>query len=57
MKHRFLLAALAALFLGGCATEEPKPTDIQRHRVNTMPWNSPPRGQEAVGMGNLINTR
>lgn len=50
-----LLLAYAVVFLGGCASEPPKPTDPER--ISTMPWNRPQPGEGAGMMGGMLNTR
>jgi hypothetical protein len=57
MRRYFLLLAIlcGSLFIGGCASEPPKPTDPAS--VSTMPWNRPERGEGAGMMGDMMNTR
>jgi len=50
-----LLLVGAALLMGGCSTEAPKPTDTAR--VSTIPWNKPEPGEGQGMMGGMMNTR
>ena len=58
MKHRLrllLLVACTPLFLGGCATDAPKPTDPAR--VSTIPFNRPERWESQGMLGGMMGTR
>ncbi|MEI7957723.1 MAG: hypothetical protein WCI40_01335 [Verrucomicrobiota bacterium] len=51
----FLLVLSGSLFVGGCATEPPKPTDSKP--ISTMPFNRVERWEGAGMMGGMMGTR
>ena len=50
-----LLGICASLFLGGCATDTPKATDMKP--ISTMPFNQVERWEGQGMMGGMMGTR
>ena len=50
-----LLAAFIPLFLGGCTTDAPKPTDPPR--ISVLPQNRPERWEGQGMLGGMMGTR